>query len=70
MEKVLAFLVKDVGRVPVDGPIQVVLREKAKHPVQPGWSYRFQSGKEWVLLPVDHVTAVIFAQRPDGDVAS
>jgi hypothetical protein len=66
MEKIIAAFVKEIGRVPVDGPIEVVFREKARHPILPAWNYRFKSGEEWIVAPLDAVVGFVFADKPGG----
>lgn len=65
-EKLIAIDTKHNGRLPVDGEVKVVNREKARHKVALGWSYRFRSGDEWILLPIDETAAFVFENEPDG----
>jgi hypothetical protein len=53
-------------RLPVDSEIEVVLREKARYRVGLGWTYRFKSGEEWILLPLDRIDAFVFERKPEG----
>lgn len=57
---------KHGGRLPVSSQIEAVQREKARFLVGLGWSYRFRSGGEWVLVPLDEVAFWIFEGKPEG----
>jgi hypothetical protein len=57
-------------RFPVDSEIEVVLREKARYKVGLGWTYRFKSGEQWILLPLDQVDAFAFEKKPEGQTES
>jgi hypothetical protein len=65
-ERILALYVVGMGRVPVDSPIEVVHREKASFKIGLGWSYRFQSNGEWLLIPLEQVVGVVFSEKPKG----
>lgn len=65
-EGIQALYVAGMGRIPVDGPIDVITREKARFTVALGWNYRFQSNGKWFLIPIDKVIGVEVAERPKG----
>lgn len=64
----IALVTRDGNRVMVDSPIEVVQREKARYTVALGWSYRFQSGEIWRLVPLDEVASWEFDSKPEGSV--
>jgi hypothetical protein len=55
-----------MGRVAVDGPITAIMREKARFTVGLGWNYKFLSNGRWLLIPIDQVVGVEFADEPKG----
>jgi hypothetical protein len=57
---------KNGNRLPIDGEVEVIHREKLTHKVAIGWSYRFKSGETWMLLPIDQVDAWVFDDKPEG----
>jgi hypothetical protein len=59
-----AMYVKGVGRLPIDSELEVVMREKARFTEALGWSYRFRSGEEWVLVPLQEASAFVYGDRP------
>jgi hypothetical protein len=66
MAKPKAVYVKGVGRLSIDGPIEVVMREKARFTERLGWSYRFRSGEEWLLVPLEDASVFVYADRPEA----
>jgi hypothetical protein len=65
-EGITALYVAGMGRIPVDGPIDAILREKARFTVGLGWNYRFSSNGKWMLIPIDKVIGIEFAELPKG----
>jgi hypothetical protein len=65
-ERIQAIYTTGIGRIPVDGPIEVIHREKARFTVGLGWNYRFQSNGKWMLIPIDKLIGIEFAERPKG----
>ena len=61
-----AVYVKGVGRLPIDSPIEVALREKDRFKEALGWSYRFKSGEEWVLVPLEDGSVFFYNDKPGG----
>ena len=66
MVKAKAVYVKGGGRLSIDSDLQVVMREKARFTESLGWSYRFRSGEEWVLIPLDQVSYFVYDAEPEG----
>jgi hypothetical protein len=65
-EGIQALFVVSMGRVAVDGPITAIMREKARFTVGLGWNYKFLSNGRWLLIPIDQVVGVEFADEPKG----
>jgi hypothetical protein len=63
-----AVYVKNIGRLPIDSELEVIMREKAQFTEALGWTYRFKSGDEWVLLPLDQVAAFVYDDRPAASI--
>jgi hypothetical protein len=53
-------------RLPIDGDVEVVMREKARFTTGIGWTYRYQSNGVWMLTPLDSVESFEFAEKPEG----
>jgi hypothetical protein len=61
-----AIHTKSGQRLPVNSTVEVVNREKALYVVALGWSYRFRSNGNWLLVPLDTVSHFEFESRPEG----
>ena len=70
MVKATAAYVKGVGWRPIDSPLEVVMREKNSFTEGLGWSYRFKSGLEWVLVPLEEVTVFVYDEKPEASTVS
>jgi hypothetical protein len=46
------------------------MREKATFTEGLGWSYRFKSGEEWVLVPLNEVSVFVYADKPEATTVS
>jgi hypothetical protein len=70
MKRPIAVYVQDVGRIPVDSEVEAVMREKARFTESLGWSFRFKSGNEWMLIPLQFAVAWVYDERPKVSIVS
>jgi hypothetical protein len=64
----VAVYVKGVGRMPIDSELTVIMREKVRFTEALGWSYRFKSANEWVLVPLQEASVFVYEDRPEASV--